>query len=143
MKGVSSIITAAFLIAISVSVVGIYSEWAPDFARNITAESSEQSNRNLRCSNAALAISDPVYDRSGDQVDFELENSGTIRFTQQITVTAFNNSLPVNNTTFNGLEVGESESSNIRTGKIPENLLAVSSECPDVEDLENKIQVKD
>lgn len=143
MKGISNIVTVAFLIAIAIAIAGIYADWAPGFARNITEETTQQSNQNLRCSNAALAISNPEYDRSGDIVEFELENAGTIRFTRTLTVTAFNSSLPVNNTSFSRLEVGESRTGTVITKKEPDTLRASSVECPDVEDIEEMIRVTD
>lgn len=142
MKGISELVTVAFLIAIGVSVVTIYADWAPRFAENITRQTSENSDEELRCSNAAVAISEPLYDRSGDIVTFELENPGTIRFTKDIRVIALTGSIPTNNTTLDGLEVGESESGSIITQREPDTLIAGSFECPGVEDEEDKIEVR-
>ncbi len=143
MKGVSQLASAAILLMVAMALAMVYSSWAPNFARNITQGALEDTQQERRCGNAALSIRDPVYDKTGTVILFDLENTGTIRFTNDITVAAFNSSLPVNQTTVNGLEVEESVSTQIQSSKIPDYLAVVSSaDCPEIEEREELITVR-
>ena len=142
MKGISAVLSTALLLGVAVSLAGIYATWAPDLAENLTREVTEGSNEDMRCGNAGLSIQDAVWDKSGETTLFELRNSGTIRFIDEIEIIALNNTRTVNQTTVNGLEVQETVSNRIKTKNKPERLIALASECPDVREEENFISVQ-
>lgn len=141
MKGISQIASVAVLLGIAVSVAGLYAEWAPRYSENVTSEVASQTNTDLKCGNAAISIQDPVYDKTGNRIIFDLYNSGTIRFTKKIEIAAFNNSLIVNRTTVEELEVGEKEKTEIVSNRIVERVVASSTQCQ-VEDDETLIRVQ-
>lgn len=129
MKGISNIISAVLLLAISISIVSIYSSWAPELSENATQSAVNQANQDIKCDNAALSIKDPVYDSSVDETLFELVNSGNIRFTGNITVAAIESTV-LNKTTVEGLDVGQSISRRIPSSQKPDMIVISSSECP-------------
>lgn len=142
-KGLSNIIITVLLLAISVSIAGLYSNWAPNFSENITQKTVDQTDHDIKCRNAALSIKDPVHDDSANAVLFDLENSGTIRFTEGIRVAAFNSSTIINETTVEGLEVGDSVAQRLYSKEKPDMILATSFECPSLSVKRTTIEAQD
>lgn len=142
MKGLSQITAAVLLLAVGVSVVSIYAEWAPDFATQTAENVANQTNNEIKCSNAALSVEDPLYDRTGEVVDLTVENEGTIRFSGDIIIGVFNSSLQTGRTTVTELEVGEERQISIDSSRIPENLVLSSTECPELKVTEDQIDVQ-
>jgi flagellin-like protein len=132
MKGVSAIISTVLILGIAVSLAGVYATWAPNIAENVTREVTPSSENDLKCGNAAISIQDAAFDQSGEVTLFDLRNSGTIRFDEEIIVRALNNTRTLNNTTVPNLAVEETVSTNIPTDGKPERLIALTDQCPSV-----------
>jgi len=141
-KGISSVVTTVLVLAIAVSLAGIYSEWAPRITENITKTATEGNENNIRCGNAALSIDDPVYDKTGEITLFDLRNAGTIRFSDQIRVAAINSSRIINRTNVTGIGVDETVSERIDTSRYPDRIIAYSDECPELQEEETVISVR-
>jgi len=141
-KGISSVVTTVLVLAIAVSLAGIYSEWAPRITENITRTATEGNENNIRCGNAALSIDDPVYDKTGEITLFDLRNAGTIRFSDQIRVAAINSSRIINRTNVTGIGVDETVSERIDTSRYPDRIIAYSDECPELQEEETVISVR-
>jgi flagellin-like protein len=139
MKGISNVITTALLLAISVSIAGLYASWAPQFSQNITENAANQNQENMRCDNAGISIQNPTYYTGSKIVVFNVRNTGTIRFTDPLEIAVFNGTRPMNRTTVSELEVGESDRYEIFSSKKVSRVLATSSECPDVGDNEERV----
>ncbi len=131
-KGISQIISAVLLVAISVSIAGIYSEWAPSFAGEISREAADQSSNELKCDSAGFNIKNPRYDISGEILKVELQNTGTIRLNNDIQLATLNSSQVISQITVSDLEVGETELITLTSEKIPERLVGSSKTCPDL-----------
>lgn len=131
-KGVSQIISSVLLLAIAVSIGGIYSQWAPDFSEMISQDAADRSNDRIKCSNAGINIENAKYDISGQLAELELSNTGTIRFNADIQVAAMNSSQISGSTTVSELDVEETELVTLRSEKVPEKIIAsVTGEaCP-------------
>lgn len=142
MKGISNLITTVFLVAIAVSVATLYSSWAPDFAGNLTQSSVDQTNHDIKCRNAGVSISNPVYDLSANSTLFDVVNSGNIRFTDTVEIIALNTSIQ-NRTEIQGLEVGESVSESIDSTHKPRRLVVSTAECPSLEVERTQIRTRD
>lgn len=140
-KGISEIISSVLLLAIAVSVAGVYAQWAPEFASNTSQEVANQAENNLKCSNAAFDISGVEYDRTGRISTFNMSNKGTINFNNDITVTSINSSRITGQKTIRSLEVDEIRLIEIQSDKVPESLIASSQECPELKITENNIEV--
>lgn len=142
MNGLSKVVTAAILLAISISLVSIYAEWAPGFAENATGKTVENTENQLKCSNAGLNIQNAVYDRTGNKLSFELENTGTIRFRKNIYIGVFNKTSQTGRKTITDLEVEEKRTVNINSGKVPEQIQVSTQECPGIEVEERMIEAR-
>lgn len=131
MKGVSQVLTSTIILAVAISVAGVYSNWAPGFAEDITGETADQTNRDIRCGNAELSIAVAEYDLSGNFTDVELRNSGTIDFNGGIEIVTFGNeSQIIGQETMENLEAAETGQINVYSDEIPERMAASSSDCP-------------
>lgn len=142
-KGISNIVAAVFLLSISITVASLYANWAPSFSEDVARNAVNQTNRDISCQNAGMSIKDPVYDRSADEILFEIQNTGTIRFNKEITIAAFNSSVPINRTSISSLEVEESISKSIPARKAPDTVIATSPECPSLNVRTNYIRHRD
>lgn len=142
MKGVSSIIATVLILAIAVSLAGIYSEWAPRVTENLTRTATDNSESNLKCRNAALSIQDPIYDKTGEVTLFDLRNAGTIRFSEDITIVVVNSSRVVNRTNITSLGVDETVSERVQTNRYPDRMIAFSEQCPDLQEEETIIDIR-
>lgn len=137
----SEIVSAVLILAVSVSILSLYAEWAPGFAEDMVGEVADQSDREIKCSNAAVSVSDVVYHKTLKSVEFDVENTGTIRLSRGIQVGAFSSSLELNRTTISELSVGETHRARIIADRPPEKIIASSKDCPDLEITENGINV--
>ena len=142
MKGISEIVSAVVILGIGISLVSIYSQWAPTFAEDTVDDFSNQSNQRVKCSNAAFSIKDAEYDKSSNSTIFYLENDGTIRFARGITIGVFNSTtVEVGRATIQNLDVEQDKRISISTPKIPSSIIATSRDCPDIEATEERINV--
>lgn len=139
-KGISEIISSVLLLAIAVSVAGVYSQWAPEFSRNTSEEIANNADNRLKCSNAAFGVSDVKYDIVGQTLSFELSNQGTIAFSNDLIVTAVNSSEIIGQKTITSLEVDGTQSVELETDRGPEVLVISSQECPDLRFTEENIE---
>jgi len=135
-KGISEIISSVLLLAIAVSIAGVYSQWAPEFSKETTQEIADQSQNQIKCSNAAFEMSEVQYDITGQISTLKLSNKGTINFYKDIGVTAINSSEIIGRTTIQDLEVEETQLIELQTEKIPETIIAISNECSELRIIE-------
>lgn len=142
MKGLSNVISSVLILAVSISLVSIYAGWAPDFANQLAEDAANDTNRNIKCSNAALSLENATYDLSGQATLIDLENTGTIRFTQGVRIGAFNSSSPIARKTVPLLEVGETEEVTLESEKVPDTVVATSEDCPELKKQEDSINVQ-
>ena len=140
-KGISEIVSSVLILAIAVSVAAVYAQWAPDFSENTTQQVADQANNQLKCSNAAFNIRTVEYDRTAQLATFNISNTGTINFNNDITVTAVNSSQITGQKTIASLEVEETQLVELQTDKIPGTLIASSQECPELRSTEDNIDV--
>lgn len=141
MKGISNIVSAIIILAVGLSIASIYAEWAPDLAEAIGEGISDQTSDQIKCDNAGIAVKDVEYDKSGQIIEFNLENTGTIRFSKGIHAAAYNSSNQINRTTIEELEVGETHHASITSSKIPDIVVLTTVDCPSITREEEQIDV--
>lgn len=140
-KGLSQIVSSVLLLAIAISIAGVYSQWAPDYSRNTSQKVADQAENQMKCSNAAFDISEAEYDITGQRATLKLSNKGTINFNNDIEITVVNSSQITGQKTIGNLEVEETQLIDIESEKIPEALIASSQECPELREIEEMIEV--
>ena len=141
-KGISELVSAALILAITIGIAGIYSQWAPDFSEDTAKNVATQAENRIKCSNAAYDISSVDYDLTAQTTTLNVSNTGTISFNNDITITAVNSSRIISQKTLGNLEVEEKQIVELRSDEAPDTILAVSQECPELRSREDKINVK-
>lgn len=129
MKGISQVITSALILAVAVSVAGVYANWAPGFAQDISERTTNQQQEELRCDNAALNIRNAEYDSSRGFVEITIENTGTINLYGGFNAAALKNSNIIGSTEVDGIEVGEEDTYRIETAESPSKIVMNSNDC--------------
>lgn len=132
MKGISQVVSAVVILAVSISLVSIYAGWAPGFAESIVGDIAEQTDNQIKCDNAAIDVENAEYDRTGELLEFEIENTGSIRLSNGLQAGAFRSSSEMNRTTIAELEVGETHHVNIIANEVPDSVLVTSNDCPSI-----------
>ena len=142
-KGISDIIGVALILAVGITLTGLYSNWAPEFAANNTQKIADNTNNEIKCRNAAVSIRSPVYYNSANLTEFEVENSGTITLSDGVQIAAINSSSILNRTSISRLDVGENVDAEIYSKRSPDTLLAASQECPSIDERERLIEIQE
>jgi len=140
-KGISQIVSSVLLMAIAVSIAGVYSEWAPEFSEETSQKIADQTNNQLKCNNADFRVSEVKYDITGQQLTFEISNTGTINFNNDITVSSINSSNIVSQKTIESLEVDENRLIELNSDKITQIMVVTSRECPELRQINEDIDV--
>lgn len=140
-KGISELISAALLLAITISVAGVYLQWAPEISERIAKDSANKTNNQIKCQNAAIDIKNVEYDRTASNTTFDLENKGTISFYEDLTVAALNSSGVTGRKDIKELQVEETETVELNTGKIPDEIIGSSQDCPELNIQEDSVNV--
>lgn len=140
-KGISQILSSVLLLAITVSVAGIYSQWAPSFSTNASQQVADQAENDLKCENAAFGISEVEYDITGNLLKLRISNGGTINFNNDITVTGINSSEIIAERTIGSLGVDEDRLVELRSERVTDIVVVTSQECPELRVIEENVQV--
>ena len=141
MKGLSTIISSVLVLAVGISVVSIYSGWAPEFAETIVGEVGDDVDSEIQCRNANLRITDAEYFITAQELDVEISNTGTIRFNEGIQVAAINQSRIIGEREMDSLEVDSSREITLQTSEEPSSVVANSIECPELRSEETSINL--
>lgn len=140
-KGISQILSSVLLLAVTVSIAGVYSQWAPSFSSDTSQQVADQADSNLKCGNAAFGVSDVNYDITGNILTLEISNGGTINFNDDITVTGFNSSEIIAERQIGSLGVDENRFVEVRSDRVVEVVVVTSSACPELEVVEEDVEV--
>jgi len=74
MKGISPFIATVLLIAVAITVAGIFSGWFTNFIRTITTMTGEREGTRIECSYGGIALSDLEYNTSSKHLSGYIEN---------------------------------------------------------------------
>lgn len=133
MKGITQVVTAALILAVAVAVAGVYANWAPTFSEKAAENVRDQSNQEIKCSNAGFSIKKAVYDLSGNFTEVEVKNTETINFYNDFEAVAINSSrsnIILGKDTLDQLEVNQVRTFRINSDKVPEEVYISSKDCP-------------
>nr|EGQ40826.1 MAG: archaeal flagellin N-terminal-like domain protein [Candidatus Nanosalinarum sp. J07AB56] len=87
-KGISPILASVLLFAVTVSVVGIFANFAPNLVSTVTEGTQEQAQSQITCEGAGISFEGVSYDSSNNDVAANVRNTGESRLTN-VTVAAF------------------------------------------------------
>lgn len=126
-KGISSIISVVLVLAVTITVIGLFSGWAPNLIQDIQDSTENTTNREINCNDADLEIEAAKYFSSGSNTTAVVRNNGNIDL-NDVRVEAWENDLPMNSTNTN-ISQGGLVSVNITTTSKPTSIRANSKRC--------------
>jgi len=85
-KGISPILAAVLLFAVTVSVVGIFANFAPNLINTVTSETDEQTQAQIECEGAGMSFQGVNYDSSTNTATYVLRNTGNANLDDVIVV---------------------------------------------------------
>lgn len=133
-KGISPILASVLLLAVTISVAGVFSGWAPNLAQTVTEQTGNQTEQRLACNQASAEFISANYDSGNSEIDVALRNDGGADFNELILV-AFDsndNLLAQSNISIEAGNVDNTSISNVNSAPSYVNLYA--QECSDVTD---------
>lgn len=130
-KGISPIIASVLLLAVSLSVVGVFSGWAPQLAQGITDSTENSTYETIACNEASIEIRSAYWD--GSQVNVTLRNSGSEDLSDISLVAYDSNEQIISQSTgisINSGTISEESISGVSTE--PSSIEGLSGECGSV-----------
>jgi len=99
-KGISPILAAVLLFAVTVSIVGIFANFAPNLIGTVTSGTEQQASSQIKCEGAGISFEGINYDTDGtpENVTVNVRNTGESEL-NNLTVAVFNEDNEVLNQT--------------------------------------------
>lgn len=127
-KGISPIIASVLLLAVALSVVGVFSGWAPQLAQDVTDSTENSTMETIACNEASLEIRSAYWDGT-DTLTVNLRNSGSEDL-NDINIVAYDSDEQI---------IGQTSGISLSSGNISDEAVSgVSSEPAQVEVLSSE-----
>lgn len=134
-KGISPIIAAVLLVAVSLSVVAIFSGWAPNLVRDITEETSNSTLQTLNCDQASVDVRSAFYNSSSSELTVTVRNTDNTGLNDLIVAAFDSNDQVIEQKPGVNLSSGELDSTTLSgVSETPSYVQAFSKECGNVQD---------
>lgn len=75
-KGISPLISAVLLVAVTISVAAVFSGWAPQIATTITGETENDTLHQLDCEKTDVEIVSAHWDSGNSEINTTIRNRG-------------------------------------------------------------------
>jgi flagellin-like protein len=135
-KAISGLVGATMLMAVTVSLAGLFSSWAPGLLDGVTKDVNNQTDKRLNCNQGRLDIVSAKY--YTDNTTAVVRNTGTIDF-NDVQLEAWKNDIPMNKTVVSA-GPGNFTAANISTSSKPTSIRAHSRRCGDVNAVFENVQ---
>lgn len=134
-KGISTLIGTVLVLLVTITVVSVFSSWAPNLVQDITTTTENQTMNQVDCNKADLEVLSAEYNKSGDNnVTVVVRNKGNIKL-DNIRLEAWADELPLNSTTASDLEPADYITKNITdVDEKPATIETISVECGNAQD---------
>lgn len=133
-KGVSPIIAAVLLVAVSLSVVGIFSGWAPQLIQTLTDETTNTTQNRIECDRGSIEIMSAA--ESGDDTVVTVRNRG--RTDLNVSVAGFSGEI-LQNSSYKTISQGQAETINLSGTTSLDQINAFTEECGSITDSTEEI----
>ncbi len=133
-KGISPILASVLLLAVTLSVVGVFSGWAPQIAETVQGETENKTLHRLQCDKASVDIVSASYNTSGgEDLVVAVRNTGREDL-DNLTVTEFDENDVLGEQTDLSVSAGELNDANISSGveTSPSYVRVYSEKCGSV-----------
>jgi flagellin-like protein len=128
-KGISALISTVLIMAVTVSLAGLFSSWAPGLINDVTDDVNNQTGERLACNEGSVDIVSAKY-YSGDNTTAVVRNTGSIEL-EELRISAWDSDIPMNSTIVS-VKPGNFTSENISTTSKPTSVRAFSRRCGDI-----------
>ncbi len=125
-KGISPVISIVLILMVTMTVLGIFSSWAPSLVQNILGDTENQSLHQTKCNKGSVEILSAKHFADGNTT-VVVRNTGTIELTD-VQVSAWKNDLPAGNIVMS-ISRGDYSVDNISSGSKPDYIQAMSGNC--------------
>lgn len=136
-KGISPLIASVLLLAVTLSIAGIFSGWGPGIISSVTEETSNQTDRQISCNEASVEITAAKH-YEGENTSVVLRNRGRMDLDDLRVIAFQDDDLPINRTT-TSLNIGNFTTINVSTDSKPSYVQVFSDYCSDVKDRHEEI----
>lgn len=131
-KGISPILASVLLLAVTISVAGVFSGWAPNLAQSVTGQTENQTEQRLSCNEASAEFISANYDSTNTEVNLAVRNTGGEDFDELI-LAAFNSDDTLVTQTNISVPAGSVTDTTISgVSSVPAYVNLYSQECSDV-----------
>lgn len=137
MKGISTIVSTVMVLAVAISMVGIFSGWAPNVLGDVLDSTENQTTEQTTCNQASIEIRSATYDSNNDRTTAVVSNESTVNV-GEIRVSAWDEGSLLGSTS-KSLD-GGLESINVSSSSTPTRVEASSLDCPSTSDKISEIQ---
>lgn len=135
MKGISTIVSTVMVLAVAISMVGIFSGWAPNVLGDVLEDTENQTTEQTTCNQASIDIRSATH--NSGTLTAVVSNESTVDV-GEVRVSGWSNgNLVGSNTT--PLE-GGLHSIEVSTSSQPSRVEASSIDCPSISDELSEIQ---
>jgi flagellin-like protein len=136
-KGISPILAAVLLFAVTVSIVGIFANFAPNLIGTVTSGTEQQASSQIKCEGAGISFEGINYDTDGtpENVTVNVRNTGESEL-NNLTVAVFNEDNEVLNQTQDvtaGVQGITGKTVRLDDGGTPGYVQAFSGQCGSIE----------
>jgi flagellin-like protein len=135
-KGISPILAAVLLFAVTVSIVGIFANFAPNLIGTVTSGTEQQASNQIQCEGAGISFEGVNYDTTTpEEVTVNVRNTGESEL-NNLTVAVFNENNEVLNQTQDvtaGVQGITGETVRLDDGGTPGYVQAFSGQCGSIE----------
>jgi|AntDeeMinimDraft_5_1070356.scaffolds.fasta_scaffold00046_53 flagellin-like protein len=133
-KGISPILASVLLLAVTISVAGVFSGWAPNLAQTVTDQTSNQTEHRLECNDASAEFISASYESTDSEINIALRNNGRADFEELILV-AFDSNDGLMAQTNISIDAGNVANTTISSvNSVPSYVNLYSQECGDISD---------
>ncbi len=130
-KGISSIVSVVLILAITLTVLGLFSSWAPSVVGGVLEGIENQTEHQIKCDKASIKILSAKYWADGN-VTVVVRNTGTIDL-EQLQLEAWEEDVPKTQKLVS-VPRGDYNVTNISAGFEPTSVRASSRNCPNPTD---------
>jgi hypothetical protein len=132
-KGISEVLGSTLLLAVGVSVAGVYSTFASDFSQSAGNQVAGETRSDIKCNSASIDVRGLNYDGSSSNVQLSVFNTGTVDL-KGVSVFAINDTAePINSTEISLLDTSESIDVVLKSRTKPAYVTAAIDECPSIQ----------
>lgn len=132
LKGISPLIAAVLLIAVTMAIAGVLAFWASGFAKSKSQQFSNQTYQIQLCSQADFSIYTNIYNETSKLHKIILENKGPVSFKITSVDYIYTNGIERKDINFilaTGSQLQELDIANVTPGFVK---FRVNTECPNL-----------